>query len=86
MGNICTLFQTRYLTIKSDNLKSIFTGKSIYKKDILEDKGWKIGEIVCVFCGDKFIGMYKIFRGREIFAKPGFVMQSTGKQLLAKHL
>ena len=74
------------IQIKSDNLKSIFTGKSIYKKDILEDKGWKIGEIVCVFCGDKFIGMYKIFRGREIFAKPGFVMQPTGKQLLAKHL
>ena len=74
------------IQIKSDNLKSIFTGKSIYKKDILEDKGWKIGEIVCVFCEDKFIGMYKIFRGREIFAKPGFVMQPTGKQLLAKHL
>ena len=61
--------------IKKDNLKSILTGKPIYKKDLVEDKGWKIDVTVCVFCEKEFVGMYKIFRGKEIFAKPAFVLQ-----------
>lgn len=61
--------------IKKDNLKSILTGKPLYKKDIKSDNGAKVGEIVSVFCENKFIGMYEMFRGKEIFAKPKFVMQ-----------
>lgn len=61
--------------IKKDNLKHILTGKPISKKDLVDDKGWKVDEIIGVFCGERFIGMYKIFRGKEIFAKPEFVMQ-----------
>ncbi len=67
------------LEIKSDNLKQIFTGKPIYKKDVLKDEGWKVETIVGVFCEDKFVGMYKIFRGKEIFARAQFVMQPQGK-------
>ncbi len=63
------------LEIKEDNLKNILTGKPIYKKDLIRDEGWKVNSIVSCFCKNRFIGMYKIFRGKEIFAKPEFVMQ-----------
>ncbi len=65
--------------IEEDNLKQILTGKPIHKKDLIEDKGWGINSIVSVFCEDRFVGMYKIFRGKEIFAKPEFVMQEIRK-------
>lgn len=61
--------------IKNENLKQIFTGKPIYRKDVVKDDGWKVDAVVSVFCEDKFIGMYKIIRGSEILAKPEFVMQ-----------
>lgn len=64
-----------YLEIKADNLSQILTGKPIYKKDLIKDEGWKVDSIISCFCNNKFIGMYKIFRGKEIFAKPEFVMQ-----------
>lgn len=63
------------MKIKEDNLKQILTGKPIYKKDLVDDDGWKADSIVSCFCKDNFVGMYKIFRGKEIFAKPEFVMQ-----------
>lgn len=63
------------LEIKEDNLKQIFTGKSLHKRDLINDEGWKVDSIVSCFCNGRFIGMYKIFRGKEIFAKPEFVMQ-----------
>jgi len=63
------------IEIKNENLEQIFTGKPIFKKDLKKDTGLKKDTIVCVFCKDKFVGMYKIFRGKEIFAKPEFVMQ-----------
>jgi H/ACA ribonucleoprotein complex subunit 4 len=61
--------------IKSENLKQIFTGKPVYRKDIVKDDGWNVDAVVSVFCENKFIGMYKIIRGSEILAKPEFVMQ-----------
>ena len=67
------------MEIKKDDLKQILTGKPIYKKDVLKDEGWKIDIVVCVFCEERFVGMYKIFRGKEIFAKPLFVMQEVKK-------
>lgn len=63
------------MNIRSDNLKQIFTGKPIHKSDIIKDEDWKVNSIVGVFNDKEFIGMYRIFRGKEIFAKPEFVMQ-----------
>jgi H/ACA ribonucleoprotein complex subunit 4 len=63
------------IIIKEDNLNQILTGKPIYKKELTEDKGWRKDSIVSAFCNEKFIGMYKVFRGKEIFAKAEFVMQ-----------
>ncbi|MGY4884098.1 MAG: RNA-guided pseudouridylation complex pseudouridine synthase subunit Cbf5 [Nanobdellota archaeon] len=64
------------IQIKEEGLKQIFTGKPIYKKDLVKDEGWKINSIVSAFCNNRFVGMYKVFRGKEIFAKSEFVMQS----------
>ena len=63
------------IEIKEDNLKTILTGKPIYKSDVEKDTGVKKDSIISVFCKGKFIGMYDVLRGKEIFAKPRFVMQ-----------
>jgi len=63
------------LEIKEDNLKQILTGKPIKKEDLSEANKSKVGEVVCVFCEGKFVGMYKIVDDKNIFAKAEFVMQ-----------
>lgn len=72
------------MQIKLDNLGQLFTGKPIFKRDLLKDKGWKKDSIVCAFSEEKFIGMYKIFRGKEIFAKPEFVLQPIKQNINKK--
>ncbi len=61
--------------IKEKNLKNILTGKPIYRKDLTKPTPVKKDEKIAVFCKNKFIGMYKVIRGKEIFAKALFVMQ-----------
>ena len=61
--------------IKKDNLKSILTGKPIYEKDLVKEEKFETGVVVCVFCEEKFVGMYKVINGKEIFAKALFVFQ-----------
>ncbi len=61
--------------IKDENLKNIFTGKPIYRRDLKKVTPIKKDEKAAVFCGKKFVGMYKVLRGKEIFAKPLFVLQ-----------
>lgn len=61
--------------IKEKNIDKIFHGKPIHQEDL--EKKIKIAkeEKICVFSGDKFIGMFKIINEKEIFAKSEFVMQ-----------
>ena len=61
--------------INNGNLKNILTGKPIYKKDLKISTKVKKDEEVVVFCEGKFIGMYEVIRGKDIFAKAQFVMQ-----------
>ena len=61
--------------IKEDNLKQIFTGKPIYKSDLIKDEKFKKEQIICVFNKDKFVGMYKVINETDIFAKAKFVLQ-----------
>ncbi len=60
---------------KENEIKKLFTGKPLLEKDLEEKSDASEGEIVCVFSGEKFIGVYKIIKSREIFAKPEFVLQ-----------
>lgn len=63
------------IEIKEGNLKRIYTGKPIMKKDLVKANSEKKDSVVCVFCSDKFIGMYKIINSESIFAKSEYVMQ-----------
>lgn len=65
--------------IRPDNLKQTLTGKPIYRKDLIKDEGWKVESILGVFCEGEFVGMYKVIRGKEIFAKAEYVFQKITK-------
>ncbi len=61
--------------IYEKNLKEIFTGKPIYKNDLVKDIKLEKGTNCCVFCKDSFIGMYEVINGKDIILKSKFVMQ-----------
>jgi len=61
--------------IKKKNLKQIFTGKPIHKEDLIKKQSIEKEKIICIFSGERFIGMYKTINGKDIFAKAEFVMQ-----------
>lgn len=61
--------------IKKHNIKKIFTGKPIHKKDLVKKDLTKKGETICVFNKDRFVGMYEIINSKDIYAKAKFVMQ-----------
>jgi len=61
--------------IKDKNLKQIFTGKPIYKEDLIKKEKMKNGQVICVFSNNKFVGMYKVINEEKIFAKAMFVLQ-----------
>jgi len=66
------------IDIKEDNLKQIFTGKPIREEDLKDKKhseNFESGDLASVFCGDRFVGIYKSVKDEEIFAKPDFVFQ-----------
>ncbi|MBU4069516.1 MAG: RNA-guided pseudouridylation complex pseudouridine synthase subunit Cbf5 [Nanoarchaeota archaeon] len=61
--------------IQKHNLRQIFTGKPIHQDDLKSKSSKKQGEIISVFCENKFIGMYKVINKGDLFAQPEFVMQ-----------
>jgi len=67
----------KVVEIKDKNLTQIFTGKSIKSEDLIKKANYEKDSIVCVFCKDRFIGMYRIVDKEHTFAKPKFVMQPT---------
>jgi len=56
-------------------IEKIFHGKPIHKEDLKEKAKGVAGDIISVFSGERFIGMFKVIDGKEIFAKSEFVMQ-----------
>jgi len=70
---VCQIYKD--VEIKPDNIIQIFTGKSIFKKDVLDKKEAVVGDVVGIFCEGKFIGMYELIEDFLKFAKPKFVMQ-----------
>lgn len=61
--------------IKKDNLKTIFTGKPIHKKDLIKKVDLEKGETIVVFSDEKFVGIYEVVNLDEVFAKGKFVFQ-----------
>ena len=61
--------------IKEEMAERILHGKVIHSKDLKKEVKIEKGKIISVFSGDKFIGMFKVLNGKDIFAKPEFVLQ-----------
>ncbi|MBT3404690.1 RNA-guided pseudouridylation complex pseudouridine synthase subunit Cbf5 [archaeon] len=61
--------------IEEDAVQKLYHGKVFLKKYVVKMIRLKKDEIVSVFCGEKFVGIYKFLGDEEIFAKPEFVMQ-----------
>ena len=61
--------------VKEDCLKNLFTGKHFFKSYLKKPEKFEEGGIICVFSGERFIGMYKVINEGEIFAKAEFVLQ-----------
>lgn len=65
--------------IKEDRKDKILTGKPIYNEDVIQENNLPIGDTASVFCGNQFIGMYKLLKKGDLFAKPEFVLQPVKK-------
>jgi len=70
VGNVYSVVE-----INNGNLKSILTGKPIYKRDLKGATKVKKDTDISVFCEGRFIGMYQVMKSKELFAKAKFVMQ-----------
>jgi H/ACA ribonucleoprotein complex subunit 4 len=61
--------------IKESIIERIFHGKPIHKEDLKGKAKGVTGDIISVFSGERFIGMFKVINGKDIFATSEFVMQ-----------
>ena len=61
--------------IKEDSVDRILHGQPIYNKNLIKKYDLKKEQVVCVFCENRFIGMFKVINDEDIFAKSGFVLQ-----------
>jgi len=60
--------------VKKEEIKKLFNGKPLFEKDLINTKRFNC-EKICVFSDDIFVGVYKISKEKEIFARPEFVLQ-----------
>ena len=63
------------VNVKSDIIDRLLHGSPLFSKDVDSKNKSELEGKVCVFSGDKFIGVYSIVNQGEIFAKPEFVLQ-----------
>jgi len=61
--------------IKEDSMGRILHGQPLYNKNLIKKYDLKKEQVISVFCEDKFIGMFKVINGKDIFAKSEFVLQ-----------
>lgn len=61
--------------IKKASVDRILHGQPIYEKDLLKKVFIEKDKRICVFSGDKFIGVFKVINEGKIFAKSEFTLQ-----------
>ena len=61
--------------INEKAVEMVLHGCPLYYKFLKKKIEFVKGKIICVFSGDRFIGMYKVVNEGEIFAKSEFVLQ-----------
>jgi len=60
--------------IKKEYSEKLLHGSPLYREYLMNPKS-KEGGSICLFSGDRFIGIYSVKNEGEIFAKPDFVFQ-----------
>ena len=65
------------LGVHQGGARTFSPSRSERRPQIVEYGGKKFEkeQIICVFSKDKFVGMYKVINGTDIFAKAEFVLQ-----------
>jgi len=61
--------------IKKSSVNRILHGQPLYEKDLKKKVEKETGQIVCIFSGKQFVGMFKVINANKIFAKSEFAMQ-----------
>ncbi len=61
--------------IQEESVDRILHGQPIYHKNLVKKYDLKKEQVVCVFCGDDFVGIFKVINGEDIFARSLFVLQ-----------
>jgi tRNA U55 pseudouridine synthase TruB len=61
--------------IKENIVDRILHGKPIHNVDLKKKVKVEKDKIVSVFSGERFVGMFKVINGKDIFAKSEFVLQ-----------
>jgi predicted rRNA pseudouridine synthase len=61
-----------HVKVKEEAVKSLHTGKPLFKKDVLENIEIK-EESFAAFCKEKFVGIYKKSNEKDVLGKPEFV-------------
>jgi len=62
--------------VKEEEIKKLFNGRPLFENSLLKKPAnIQTGEKICVFSDDKFIGIYRVSKEKEIFARAEFVLQ-----------
>jgi len=61
---------------KDVSVKQLLTGKPVHNQDLIKRDKFENGELINIFNKDRFIGVYKVFNEKDVFAKAEFVFQS----------
>ena len=64
--------------MKKKYVDKVLHGSPLYHKFLRKKPEIKNKELVCVFCDDKFIGIYRVVDDKYVFARPEFVLQPIG--------
>lgn len=67
------------VNVKKEFSEKLLHGAPLDEKFLTEKKKFERGKIISVFSEDKFIGMYKVVKEGDIFAKAEFVLQTIDK-------
>ena len=61
--------------INEESAERILSGQPIYEKNLIQKDNFNAGEKICVFSGERFIGVFRVVNEEKIFAKSEFTMQ-----------
>ena len=65
--------------IKEESADRILHGQPLYSENLVKSIKTELGDRVCVFSENDFIGVFKVILEGRVFAKPEFVLQPIEK-------